>query len=476
MAAELPDPPTPSGKRSVIELLVLNPADPLPAARKFIERRYANGTLRTLHHHAGIFYEWNGRCYVLADPETIRSEVYVFLETASRLNSKGKLVSFQPNMVRVSNVVDAIKAVANVPNSIAPPAWLADAAERPLATEMIACANGLLHLPSLVLSPATPAFFSLNSLTFAFDPDAPPPGQWMTFLNSLWPNDLEAIRTLQEWFGYCLVLDTRQQKILLVVGPKRSGKGTIGRVLTALLGQLNVCAPTLASLGQNFGLSPLIAKQLAIISDARLSSRADQQAIAERLLSISGEDGITIDRKFLDPWTGRLGTRFMIMTNELPRIADASGALAGRFIVLTLHQSFYGREDHGLTDRLLMELPGILNWAIEGWRRLQERGFFLQPASSTEAIRELEDLGSPILAFLRERCDTGPGLAVSCDGLFEEWQDWCVATGRDHPGTIQSFGRDLRAAVPGLDKDRPRLEDGSRERRYLGVALKRENQ
>ena len=255
-------------------------------------------------------------------------------------------------------------------------------------------------------------------------------------------------------------------------GPKRSGKGTIGRVL-GLLGQSNVCAPTLASLGQNFGLAALIGKQLAIVADARLSSRADQQAIAERLLSISGEDGITIDRKFLDAWTGRLTTRFAIMTNELPRIADASGAVASRFIVLTLQRSFYGKEDPGLTERLLAELPGILNWSIAGWHALRARGHFLQPGSSAEAIRDLEDLGSPIGAFLRECCDVRPGLAVCCDRLFEHWKDWCGAQGRDHPGTVQSFARDLRTAIPGLQTERPRLQDGGRERRYLGVALRK---
>ena len=54
----------------------------------------------------------------------------------------------------------------------------------------------------------------------------------------------------------------------------------------------------------------------------------------ERLLSISGEDTLTIDRKYRDPWTGRLPTRFMILTNELPRFTDSSGALASRFVDL----------------------------------------------------------------------------------------------------------------------------------------------
>jgi putative DNA primase/helicase len=182
----------------------------------------------------------------------------------------------------------------------------------------------------------------------------------LEFLDQLWPEDHEAIETLQELFGYCLTGDTRQQKLFLIVGPKRSGKGIIARVLTHLVGKGNTVAPTLAGLGTNFGLAPLIGKQVAIISDARLAGRADQHAIAERLLSISGEDTITVDRKYREAWTARLQIRFLILSNELPWLADASGALGGRFIVLVLIHSFYGREDLGLTDRLLTGAAGTL--------------------------------------------------------------------------------------------------------------------
>ena len=189
-----------------------------------------------------------------------------------------------------------------------------------------------------------------------------------------------------------------------------------------------------------------------------------------RQLSISGEDGVTVPRKYLLDWTGRLPTRFLILTNELPRLADASGALAGRFIVLTLTKSFYGREDPGLTESLLGELPGVLNWAIEGWQRLQARGYFVQPKSSAEAIEELRDLGSPIGAFVRECCVVGPGQTVECAILFSRWREWCSEQGRVHHGTAQSFGRDLRAAVPGLKTVQPRTDEG-RERHYNGVTL-----
>jgi putative DNA primase/helicase len=111
--------------------------------------------------------------------------------------------------------------------------------------------------------------------------------------------------------------DTRQQKMFLFVGPKRGGKGTIARVLSRMLGKHNVAGPTLASLGTNFGLQDLIGKPVAVISDARIGSKSDASFIAERLLSVSGEDLQNVDRKYLPPWSGYLPTRFVMLTNEL---------------------------------------------------------------------------------------------------------------------------------------------------------------
>jgi putative DNA primase/helicase len=235
-----------------------------------------------------------------------------------------------------------------------------------------------------------------------------------------------------------------------------------------MVGRDNVAAPTLASLSSQFGLAPLIGKPLAIVADARLGSKSDQSAIAERLLSISGEDTHTIDRKFQSSWTGRLATRFLIFTNELPRLADASGALASRFVVLTLQNSFLGNEDPGLYSRLLGELPGILNWAREGYLRLRLRGYFIQPESAREAIADLEALGSPVTAFVRDRCTIEAGCETLASVVYTEWQAWCLEGGRQ-AGTAQTFGRDLKAAFPALKVRQSRVVD--RARAYVGIRL-----
>jgi putative DNA primase/helicase len=142
-----------------------------------------------------------------------------------------------------------------------------------------------------------------------------------------------------------------------------------------------------------------------------------------------------------------------------------------RFIILTLIKSFYGREDHGLLGRFIPELPGILLWALEGWDRLYPRGRFIQPQSSLELISQFEDLGSPIGAFIRDRCDIGPGYETKQEYLFDAWKNWCNETGRDHPGTIQTFGRNLQSFVSWLKVIRPRVL-GVQVRYCTGIRLK----
>jgi putative DNA primase/helicase len=454
---------------------ILSPGSPLESAREMIRRMYRKPEGQTIHHQQGSFYTWSGTRYVEEAVEETRAKVYGFLDEALRRaeskdpNDPPKLVPFHPNKNKVANVLEALSAASQLPNTVRAPAWL-DAAERPNAPDILACTNGLLHLPSRELHPHSPMFFGLNAVDYDYHEAVEPPAAWLRFLDQLWGVDQESIDTLQELFGLLLTADTSHQKAFLIVGPKRSGKGTIARVLTALLGPENVAGPTLGSLSQNFGLAPLIGKPLAIISDARLSGKTDAHTIAERILAITGEDAVTIDRKFRDGWTGYLPTRFVIMTNELPRLSDASGALASRFIVLRLTKSVYGREDPTLTSKLLAELPAILAWAMDGRDRLAKRGHFVQPATAREAVAELEDLASPISAFLRDRCGTGPGHEVECARLYNAWAAWCRDQHRDHPGTLQAFGRDLRAAVPDLSVVQHRGDD-KRERHYQGVGL-----
>jgi putative DNA primase/helicase len=409
-----------------------------------------------LIHYRDNFYQWAGSHYREVDCGEIRSRLYAFLNDAIVLTQTGEPRPFCPDKPKVDKVMDALKARTRIDNDLRAPAWLADAdphmAREHNPADLLPCVNGLLDLKTGKVLDHTPSFLTMNAVDYAHDPKATTP-RWGQFLNEILADDLEAQQTLQEMFGYLLTPDTRQQKIFMLIGAPRSGKGTIARVLKGLLGgSANVAGPTLADLKEHFGLQQLIDKRAAIVSDARLAGKTHE--LVERLLSISGEDAIAVPRKHKENWQGTLGVRFMIISNELPSLSDASGVIASRFILLRLRRSFLGREDTGLKETLIGELPGILNWAIEGLRRLRDRGHFVQPASSAEMIELLEDVASPIRRFIKECCEVGPEVGVARDMLCAAYEKWRAENGH-HPMSKTKFGQTLMAAEPSVDIRRP---------------------
>lgn len=447
---------------------ILDARDPLGIARSLVRDQFMGEGRRLIHSWGGALLRWDGTHYRILSEEEIRVTLYEYLERALKSTADG-LQPFRPRQRSVTEVLDALRAATHLPADTACPSWL-DGRSDPSTGDLLACANGVLHVPTRQLMGHDPSLFIRNALPFDYVPHGPPPEEWLRFLRSAWPDDDESIRTLQEILGYLVSGQTAHQKAFIILGPKRSGKGTISRVTRELLGKENVAGPTLSSLTQPFGLEPLIDQSLAVISDARLSGRTDQAVVVERLLAISGEDLLTVDRKYQKAWTGGLKTRVLMLTNELPRLMDGSGALASRFVVLTMTESFYGKEDVELFNRLMPELPAILRWALDGWDRLRARGHFLQPASSEAAIRDLEDLGSPMGAFVRECCVAEPEAETPIARLYEHWVRWCKAQGYRHVSPVQQFGGDLRAVVPGIKVgDRRRKE--KRWRVYKGIRL-----
>jgi len=448
------------------------PGQPMPNARRFLSLEYGHPEHPLLVHQGGQFYRWSGTCWLNVDDSGLRARLYEHFEDAEYehvLKDGIEMRPFAPTVRKVADLIDALRAITHLPVATTTPTWLSE--NTLAADELISCTNGLVHWPMRTLHPHTPLFYAHHAVEFPFCVDAGAPVRWLKFLREQWADDDDSLDTLQEIFGYIVSGDTRLQKMFLIVGPKRSGKGTIARVLKAMLGAHNIAGPTLASIATNFGLQPLIGKPAAIIADARLMG-SHISVVTERLLSVSGEDTLTVDRKYREPWTGQLPSRIVILSNELPRLSDSSGALASRFVVLTMTRSFYGRENPNLTAELVTELPGIFNWALEGLERLRQRGYFVQPAASEEAIRELEDLGSPVGAFVREECEVGPAHEIAVDALYAAWQTWCEEHGH-RARSSQIFGRDLRAVLPAIQMKRPQTPNGERRRAYRGIGLVR---
>ncbi|WP_237287765.1 DNA primase family protein [Streptomyces malaysiensis] len=451
------------------------PTNPMAVARRLLPDWQTEDGHLLCRRWRGSWMRWTGSCWRELDEQQVKKSMYERLEHAiyqagTDKDGQPDIRDWAPTKPKIGNLLDALGAITLLPTDMDAPAWLDRQAADRDDGRIVACENGLLRIRDRALLPHSPGFFNLVSVPFAYDSTATAP-TWERFLSQIWPEDPEAIQSVQEWFGYVLSGRTDQQKILLMVGPSRSGKGTIARVLKELVGKDNLAGPTLAGLGTNFGLSTLVGKPLAVISDARLSGN-DNSQVVERLLTISGEDTIDIDRKYREPWTGKLPTRLMILSNELPHFGDSSGVIARRFILLSMTVSWLGKEDPTLMDKLVAEMPGILNWALDGLARLEATGRITEPSSSREAVTTMQDTASPTSAFVRERCTTGPTCSVPVDTLWTVWREWAEDNGVKAIGTKQMLGRNLLSVVPQLHRTRPRDPYGRQVATYNGITLK----
>jgi putative DNA primase/helicase len=432
-----------------------SPSQPLAVARQLAARMT---TPRVWWR--GDFYQWSGAHYDAVETSVIEHWIYGQTEHASYYAGENKdggpvFKDWAPSKRKVADVAHALGVGA-----------LQRFGE---AEHVTAVTNGVLKVTTVgrTLLPHSPTRFNLFSLPFAYEPDADCPA-WLAFLDSVLPGDQQAHEFLAEWFGYVMSGRTDQQKMAALIGPRRSGKGTIARVLTAMLGQPNVAGLDLNHLPGTFGLENLIGRALAIAGDVRWHSRNIGDAVP-LLLRIIGEDVMDVARKNRTTWNGLLPVRIMMMSNDTPTFTDRSGALGGRMIYVKFEQSFYGREDSELTGKLLDELPGILNWALDGLARLAGRGRFTEPESGlaeAEAVRRLSD---PIGAFIEDWCQIGAEHKVDLDVLFMRYRAWCESEGRTKDTTTKEiFSRDLRTKVDGLVVKRERIQ-GKQVRFLYGI-------
>jgi putative DNA primase/helicase len=432
-----------------------SPNRPLDVARRLVAR------MRTRRiWWRGDFYQWQGTRWDTTEQSVIEHWIYQQTEHATyeALDSNGNPTprAWAPNKKRVADVMHALGVGA-----------LQHFGD---AQKVTATTNGVLEIrpTGRVLLPHDPARFNLFSLPFPYDPDAGCPA-WTAFLESVLPGDEQAHDFLGEWFGYVLSGSTHQQKMAALIGERRSGKGTIARVLAAMMGKENVAGLDPNHLPSQFGLENLIGKALAISGDVRWHSRQIGDAVP-LLLRIIGEDPMDVHRKNRTTWNGQLGTRIMMMSNDTPTFSDRSGALSGRMIYLKFEQSFYGREDVDLTDKLLAELPGILNWALDGLERLNGRGRFTEPDSGQAEAEAARRLSDPIGAFLEDWCVLDPDREIGLDLLFTRYRHWCESEGRTKDSTTKEiFSRDLRTKVKSLSVKRVR-EGGKQVRIFYGLA------
>lgn len=441
--------------------IVLDDDRPYSLAIQFLDDEYRMAGRHLIKRWNNAWYLWDHNCYKELAPELLESAMYPWAHKKqvmkTRSTGESHLVPLNCNISFVTNLTRAISACTIIDEDEIP-CWINDASG-PSPKDVIVFANGILdvsaHLndDSESLLSLTPDFFTTAALPYNYDPTARCP-IWRHMLRESLGHDQDCIRLLREWFGYCLVPDISFQKMMFFRGPSGAGKSVIINVLKELVGgEERAASPTFERLTGEFGLQALIGKLIVTIGDARNVRGPDAMRGLETLLNITGGDSVQINRKFKDViGSHKLFCRITMASNEFPELPDHAGAMLRRLNIIEFKKSYVGHEDFALEDKLKQEIPGIAVWALQGLYDLRQRGYFILPQSSRDALNEWRTSTSPMAAFLEECTEQNEEAEIQKEELFNAWTRWSVEKGIRPLSRSKCFER-LRSAAPYLSSD-----------------------
>lgn len=306
---------------------------------------------------------------------------------------------------------------------------------RQLRHDVLVLRNGLLHLrkgqPPEV-TPHDPMLFIPSRGTFDYDAQATCP-RWLKFLGETFPNATLDVIELQKFFGLLMERTSRRQKFAMLVGKSGAGKGVIGRIMTKFVGANMTVSPSLPDLGSDFGKQTLIGKRLALVNESTDGGRSNSIGgqVLDELKKLTGHDQVQINRKHLDYAQMTFEGKIVIAANTLPSFSEASDAIVRRMVPFRFRvQVDDDKRDETLDETLAAELPGILNWAVAGWKLLQEEGFRTTPNQREELV-SLKALCDPMGNFVKDCITRGaPEDKLTASAMYHVYCEHAAAVGR----------------------------------------------
>jgi len=306
--------------------------------------------------------------------------------------------------------------------------------------------NGTIDLQAGGIRPHERADLITKLAHVRYDPTATAP-KFIAFLDRTFQGNTDLIEFIQRFTGYCMTGKTGERVVVFFYGIGANGKSTLLGILRELFGDYAATADTslfMANASEN-----AIGQGIARLKGARLVSAIEAEEgrrLSEGLVkAISGGGGEVVGRYLYgEPFSFKPTFKVVIATNHKPTIRGTDTAIWSRIrLVPFLTVIPEAERDQDLLDKLRAELPGILNWAIEGAMRWQVDGLGTpkQVAEATKNYREEQDA---LAGFIDDCCEVGEGenFVAGATALYQRYRAWAGANG-EHEISQTRFGGKL---------------------------------
>lgn len=273
-------------------------------------------------------------------------------------------------------------------------------------------------------------FMSSVQVPYDYEPDAYAT-EWASFIEEVCMGDERRMALLQEIAGYVLFSDNSLQKCFFLIGDGANGKSVFLDILTDLFGYDSVSNVEMSGLVEPFQRIHLLTSIVNISTETRTDVKGAESIFKQIVVG----DMINGCYKNKDFFTFRPRTKLIIAGNEFIQSRDTTTGFLRRICFVGFNAKFSDnpkegekKADKGLTAKLRRELPGIFNWAYDGYKVLREAKEFTVTEDQSELMDDFMRTTNPLVGFLEECPQSG---TVSRTELYKRYTDWCRDAGHE---------------------------------------------
>ncbi|WP_144608531.1 phage/plasmid primase, P4 family [Bacillus cereus] len=315
--------------------------------------------------------------------------------------------------------------------------------------------NGIVDLKTGKLQQHDRELKLTKITNIVFDENAKCP-EWLNFLDQIFLGDKTLIEYMQRLIGYSLTGDISEQIMMFLVGGGSNGKSTFINTIKDLLGDYGKQAKSDTFIkkkesGANNDIARLVGSRFV----SAIESEEGEKLADSFVKQITG--GEPVLARFLRQEFFEFIPEFKVFftTNHKPIIGGLDEGIWRRVKLIPFNLSLPAhKRDKRLPEKLSLEMPGILNWAIEGCMKWQQDGL-KEPKVVAEATGKYKDDMDILAPFLDEVCYVdereNESIMIEAKELYNTYERWCFNSGERSLGN-RSFYRMLETKGFGKTK------------------------
>ena len=328
--------------------------------------------------------------------------------------------------------------------------------------------NGAVSIDPLsgeiAISPHAPEHYNRWVMPVEFDASADCP-TWKRFLEQVAPDYTEF---LQQWVGYCLFGGNPWQRMLWLHGPTQTGKSTFVKTVSNIFGSAAVAVN--ADKLSDYTVAMVSSSLIAVCTE--LSNKVLQTAILKAMVA---GDPVQARHPYGRPFTVAYAGKIIWASNGLPPVDQGEGLW--RRIVVVPFETHIKTADPFLQQKLEAEKSGVLNWALQGYVKLnamiQTGEQWHIPSASTELVNEYRDSADTFKAFAEEEIELAEDSEEVAALIYQRYSLWSKDRGYVPEPMGPVFWRELRKL--GMQPlSSPKKVGGKQIRMWRGGSLRNE--